>query len=295
MTPTSRSAVTMLGLGEMGSALAATLVDAGHPVTVWNRTAGRAGDVTGRGAVEAASVPEAIDASPLVVACLFDRASVHEALDPFVRHLAGRDLVNLTTTTPEQARDLARWADVHSIALLDGGIMATPPMIGEPGASILYSGSADVFHRHRSVLDAWAESTYVGNDAGLASLWDLAMLAGMYTMFAGFAHGAAMVASAGVSATDFAASATPFIAAMTASFADFAAVVDNGDYAGPHQQSLEFSSLHNIVDASVDAGVRPDVVDAVQRMIRRQIDAGFGRQGFARIFEDLRSPGRTAA
>lgn len=110
-------------------------------------------------------------------------------------------------------------------------------------------------------------------------------------MFAGFAHGAAMVASAGVTATEFATLATPFIAAMTGSFAEFAKVVDSGDYAAPGQQSLEFSDLGKLVEASVDAGIRPDVIDAVQGLIRRQISAGHGKDGFARIYEEIRSVG----
>ncbi len=73
-------------------------------------------------------------------------------------------------------------------------------------------------------------SAYFGEDAGLASLYDLALLAGMYVMFAGFMQGAAMVAPAGVSAREFAARAAPWLTAMTGSFQGFAEVIDGGDY-----------------------------------------------------------------
>ena len=75
---------------------------------------------------------------------------------------------------------------------LDGGIMAVPEMIGGPGSSILYSGSATVYEQYKPLLQLWGASTYFGEDAGPASLYDLALLAGMYVMFAGFLHGAAM-------------------------------------------------------------------------------------------------------
>jgi 3-hydroxyisobutyrate dehydrogenase-like beta-hydroxyacid dehydrogenase len=235
---------TVLGLGAMGSTLATTLIDAGHPTTVWNRSAVKAGPLVVRGATAAGSTEAAVRASPLVVACLFDHASVHEVLDPIAGSLRGRSLVNLTTRTPDA---------------------------------------------HRARLDLWGESTYFGSDAGMASLYDLAMLSGMYAMFAGFMHGAAMVGSEGISATEFATRATPFLAAMPGGFAGFAATIDAKDYGGEGQQSLEFSDLSQLIAASTEQGVSAEVLQPVHQMIRRQIAGGHGKEGFARIFEELRS------
>ncbi|MDR7383611.1 NAD(P)-dependent oxidoreductase [Promicromonospora iranensis] len=293
MTDPQGAGVTVLGLGAMGSALATTLLDAGHAVTVWNRTSARAVDLSARGAQAASSIGAAVAANPLIVACLLDHASVHETLDPVIAGMRGSTLVNLTTTTPNEARELATWAAGHGVDHLDGAIMATPPMIGTPEASILYSGSRDVFDASRPVLDRWATSTYDGADAGLASLVDLAMLSGMYSMFAGFLHGAAMAGSVGISATEFAARATPFLSAMTDGFEHFAGVIDGGDYAVPGQQSLDFSDLSHIVRASEEQGVRPTTIAAVQELISEQIADGHGAEGFARIYESLRAE-RTA-
>ena len=89
-----------------------------------------------------------------------------------------------------------------------------PDMIGGPGSAVFFSGDRHVFEAHEELLGLWGEATWFGPDAGLAALYDLAILAGMYVMFAGFLHGAAMVAPAGISAADFAARAAPFLAAM---------------------------------------------------------------------------------
>ncbi|MBB5076488.1 NAD(P)-dependent oxidoreductase [Nonomuraea endophytica] len=281
--------VSVLGLGAMGGALAGALVKAGHQTTVWNRSPGKADDLVALGARNAATAGDAVLAGPLVIACLLDHASVHEVLDPLAGELAGRTLVNVTTTSPAQSRELAEWADRAGIAYLDGGIMAVPHMIGQPGSSILYSGSAEVFERYKPLLDLWGTSTYFGEDAGLASLYDLALLAGMYVMFAGFMHGAAMVAPAGVTAGEFASMAAPWLSAMTGSFQGFAAVVDGGDYTVAGQQSLEFSNLNDLVAASAEQGVSTEVIGMVQTLVRRQIDAGHGQEGFARIIESIRN------
>ncbi|RII19728.1 3-hydroxyisobutyrate dehydrogenase [Streptomyces sp. YIM 130001] len=286
-----KPAVSVLGLGEMGRELAGSLIDAGHPTTVWNRSPGKADDLVARGAQPAGDARSAIEAAELVVVCLLDHASVHEVLDPHVDALAGRTVVNVTTTAPDQSQKSAAWASAAGIVYVDGGIMATPGMIGQPGSSILYSGSAEGFEQYRTVLELWGESVHLGEDAGLAPLYDLALLAGMYVMFAGFLHGAAMVAPAGVTAREFAGRSAPLLAAMTGAFQGFGEVVDGGDYTVAGQQSLEFSSLDDMLAATAAQGVSTEVVEMVQTLIRRQIDAGHGKEGFARIIESMRRPG----
>lgn len=290
MTTDNSVRVSVLGLGAMGTALAGALVKAGYTTTCWNRSPGKADELVAHGAEVAPTARDAVLAGRLVVVCLLDHASVHEVLDPLSDELTGRTLVNVTTTSPAQSREFAEWAARAGVAYLDGGIMAVPDMIGRPGASILYSGSADVFDEYKSLLELWGTSTYFGEDAGLASLYDLALLAGMYVMFAGFLHGAAMVAPAGVTAGEFAALAAPWLTAMTGGFQGFAEVIDGGDYTVAGQQSLVFSDLGDLVAASADQGIGTEVVDMVQRLIQRQIDAGHGDEGFARIIESMRQP-----
>lgn len=289
MTTNGNTPVSVLGLGAMGTALAAALVRGGYDTSVWNRSPAKVETLVAQGATAATTAGDAVRSSRVVVACLLDHASVHEVLDPLLGDLAGRTLVNLTTTTPAQARELAAWATAAGIEYLDGGIMAVPHMIGQPGSSILYSGSSAAFDRYKALLDLWGASTFFGEDAGLASLYDLALLGSMYVMFTGFLHGAAMVAPAGISAREFADLAAPWLTAMTGGFQGFAAVIDGGDYTVEGQQSLEFSDLSYIMAASSEQGIGTDVIGMVQRLIRHQIDLGHGKEGFARIIESIKT------
>lgn len=281
--------VTVLGLGAMGSALAAALLGSGRSVTAWNRTPGRATALVDRGADEAGSVRDAVLASPVVIACLLKHSSVTETLGPLADDLRGRTLVNVTTTTPSEARELASWAAEHGIDYLDGAIMAVPSMIGSRAGQIFYSGSRAAYDALLPTLDVWATSEYHGADAGRASLVDLAMLSGMYQMFAGFFHGAAMAGAMGMSATDFAARQAPFLAAMTEELAGYAKVIDGGDYTVAGQQSLDFSDLTHIVRASEEERVDPTPIATVQALIDAQVAAGHGSEGFARVYESLRA------
>ena len=72
--------VSIIGLGAMGSALAAAFLKGDHPTTVWNRSAGKADALVARGAVRASTVADAVAASKLVVVCLLNYDTVYEAL-----------------------------------------------------------------------------------------------------------------------------------------------------------------------------------------------------------------------
>ncbi|MBL1076933.1 NAD(P)-dependent oxidoreductase [Nocardia sp. 2] len=281
--------VTVLGLGAMGKALAATFLTGGVSATVWNRTAGRDAELVAAGAVGAGSVAEAIDNGEVIIAVLLDHASVHQTLDPVVSQLRGKRLINLTSTAPEESRELARWADEHGIEFLDGGIMAVPSMIGTPASSILYSGDKALFEAHRATLELLGTAEFLGDDPGLAALYDFSLLSGMYMMFAGFFHGAAMMSSAGVSAQEFAQRAVPWVTAMAQGFPGYAGAIDSRDYSA-EVQHLEFqqAAVNAIVRASRDAGVATDLIAPIAELIDRQIRAGHGAAAFARTIEELR-------
>ncbi|MGK8503775.1 NAD(P)-dependent oxidoreductase [Nocardia asiatica] len=289
MADTTKTPVTILGLGAMGQALATTFLKAGLPTTVWNRTPGKDTELLATGAAGAATVAEAIDAGGPIIAVLLDHASVHATLDPVADRLADRQLINLTSTAPDEARELAAWAARHDCHYLDGGIMAVPPMIGQPGASILYSGSRSVFDAHRDTLELVASAEYFGDDAGFASTYDFALLAAMYAMFGGFLHGAAMMRSVGVSAAEYGERAAAWVSAMTQSLSHLGAVIDSGVYTDP-VQSIAFhkSALDAITRASRDANVTLDFVAPLKTLLDRQVADGHGALGFERTFEELR-------
>ncbi|MFH9606553.1 NAD(P)-dependent oxidoreductase [Streptomyces sp. NPDC017448] len=221
-TSPSPTPLTLLGLGAMGAALARTWLAAGHPLTVWNRSPGRTAELAAAGARTASTAAEAVAASPLVVTCLLDDASVRETLAG--ADLTGKDLVDLTTSTPAESRARAAWANERGARFLDGGVMAVPPMIGVPeaGGYVFYSGSRELFDAHRAVLAVPAATRYVGADPGLAALQDVALLSAMTAMFAGARHAAALVADAEIDRKAFGALVADWLAAMAPATAAYA-------------------------------------------------------------------------
>ncbi|MFD8378624.1 NAD(P)-dependent oxidoreductase [Streptomyces sp. NPDC059679] len=287
----SDTPVTVLGLGDMGTALARALLKAGFRTTVWNRTAAKAEALVPEGALRAATVAEAVEASPLVVVCLLDHDSVRDTLDPVARVLTGKAVANLTSGTPRQAREMAAWAADQGADYLDGGIMAVPPMIATPAAFVLYSGSREVFDAHRAALDALARSEYLGEDAALASLHDIALLSGMYGMFTGILHAYALIRSEDIKATDFAPLLGRWLNAMSGAVAGYAEKIDSGDHARGVVSNLAMQSagFGHLIEAAEEQGVSPELLSPLGPLMARRVADGHGHEDLSGLVELLRT------
>lgn len=293
MTSDNRAPVTVIGLGSMGSALAKSFVAVGHPTTVWNRTPEKADDLVAAGAVRAATVAEAVAASELVVVCVLDYHAMRELFDPLGDALSGRTVVNLTSGTPEEARETAAWAAERGFDYVDGAIMAIPPMIGSEEALIFYGGPRAVYDAHSASLTTIAGAgTYLGEDAGLPSLYDVALLGLMWTTWAGFMHSLALVKSENVSAEAFLPYAQAwFEHVISPEVPGIAGQVDAGEY--PDEGSalgMQAIAIEHLVDASRAQGVDAALPEFLKQRAQEAIKRGHAGSGFGSLFEVLRKP-----
>ncbi|MGX5181682.1 NAD(P)-dependent oxidoreductase [Streptomyces avermitilis] len=284
-----KTSVTMLGLGAMGTALARTWLAAGHPLTVWNRTPTRATALAAEGARVADSAAEAVAANTLVIVCLLDDSSVDEVLAGI--DLADTDLVNLTTSTPAQARARAEWANESGARYLDGGIMAVPPMIGVPeaGSYVFYSGSRELFERHQETLGVPAGTTYVGMDAGFAALHDMALLSAMYGMFAGAAHAFALIHKEDIDPTSLAPMLADWLVAMAPAVHQTADHLRSGDYTKGvvYTLAMQVAGTPTFLSTAEQQGVSPELLSPYFELMRRRLAEGSGEEDLTGVINLL--------
>ncbi|MEV6998491.1 NAD(P)-binding domain-containing protein [Streptomyces sp. NPDC093982] len=285
------SAVTVLGLGPMGRALAGAFLAGGLRTTVWNRTPGRDAELLGRGATGALSAAEAVGASELVVVCVvnYDAADAVLRQDAVTGALKGRTVVNLTADTPARARDTAAWAAAHGIRYLDGAIMTPATTIGTSDAVFLHSGPVDRYREHRPVLDVLGGThTHLGEDIGRAAAYDIALLDIFWTAMSGYAHALAVARAEGITARELAPFAQGIGAILPPLFEELAGEVDDGTYSGElNPITSAVSSMAHIVEASESHGIDAGVMRAAEGQARRVVGLGHGTDGFIRVAELL--------
>lgn len=134
------SSVTIIGLRLMGQALASALLQAGHHVTVGNRTESKADALVAEGAVLAPSITDALQAGSLVIICVTDYQAVRELLSASDARFDGQLWITLTSGGSTQTREAAGSAERRGASDVDGVIMAIPLAIGTADATILLSG-----------------------------------------------------------------------------------------------------------------------------------------------------------
>lgn len=293
MSERTKPHVTVLGLGRMGAAIAAAFLDSGHPTTVWNRTAAKAGTLVARGAVRAATVTEAVIAAPLVIAPLLDHEAVRQALAPAASELHGRTLVNLANSTPDQARELAAWASGHGADYLDGAMLALPDTVATPDGFFLYSGSRRAFTTHRRELEVMAPAHYFGTDPGAAEVHDLALLGTGYAALTGFLHSAALLASVGTTPETFAPLAARWLHGMAEFLPELAREAGTATYTdGVSTVDLNRAGVDSLIGLSTAAGVASDVHEPLKVLLDRRSADGHGQDSFSSVYELLRGARR---
>jgi 3-hydroxyisobutyrate dehydrogenase-like beta-hydroxyacid dehydrogenase len=284
-------AVTVLGLGPMGRALAGAFLDAGVRVTVWNRTPGRDRELLDRGATAAASAAEAVAASALTVVCVvnYDAADAVLRQDPVTDALKGRTVVNLCADTPARARDTAEWADAHGIRYLDGAIMSMTTTIGTPEAVVIYSGPEDLYREHLPVLEALGGThTHLGEDFGRAAAYDIALLDIFWTAMSGYAHALAIARAEGITARELLPHAQGIGAIMSPLFEEFAGDADDGTYSGElNPITSAVSTMAHIIETSESHGIDASLMRAAEGQARRVVGLGHGTDGITRVTELL--------
>ncbi|PAZ14258.1 6-phosphogluconate dehydrogenase [Streptomyces sp. SA15] len=284
--------VTVLGLGLMGQALAGAFLRGGHPTTVWNRTKARAEPLVAQGARLADSAADAVTATPLVVVCVSDYTAVHELLDPLGDALDGRVLVNLTSGTSQQARETAAWTARRGIAYLDGAIMSVPQAVGTADAVILYSGPRSAFDPHESTLRSLgAGTTYLGDDHGLSSLYDVAALGLMWSILNGFLQGTALLGAAGVDASGFAPLAKQTTETVAGWLTGYAQQIDDGAYPALDATiDTHLAAMEHLVHESESLGVSAELPAFIKALTDRAVADGNGGAGYAAMIEQFRKP-----
>ena len=194
--------VGFCGLGTMGGAMAANLRRVGFPLTVWNRSAGRAAELLELRAVQGASPAAVAEASDVVVICVSDSPDVEAVLFGPEGVSAGASpgtlVVDCSTISPTASRDFAARLAAQGVAMVDAPVSGGSEGAQKATLTIMVGGEPADVERARPVLEAMGRSvTHMGPlGAGQATkAVNQVMLCGTYL---GVAEGLVLAIRAGL-------------------------------------------------------------------------------------------------
>ena len=150
--------IALLGLGLMGSGMAGRLLDAGYPLTVWNRTPDKTQALADRGAKVAQSPRQAVAGATVVISMLADVPVCRDVWlgrgEAILGTAPGTVLVESSTITVEWIEELDRAANEHGCELVDAPVTGSKPQAAAGQLLFLAGGSSAALDSITPILKA---------------------------------------------------------------------------------------------------------------------------------------------
>ncbi|MCB9137429.1 MAG: NAD(P)-dependent oxidoreductase [Caldilineaceae bacterium] len=164
-----------LGMGIMGRGMAANLLKAGYPVTVWNRTAERCAPLVEQGAGQAADIGAAVADADVILYCLSDDAAVTDLVfgpgGVLENVREGQIVIDLTTLHPDTSRAEAAAYAERGVRFLDAPVFGSKNEAAAGGLWIVVGGDRTLYDEMLPILEAMSETThYMGGNGMGASM-----------------------------------------------------------------------------------------------------------------------------
>ena len=285
----------LIGLGNMGSAVAERLLDAGYDLVVHNRSREKTEPAVARGAAAAASVAELAARSGVVLTSLSDDAALESVAASVVGAAGpGTVLVDMSTVSPRASARVASVAERGSVGYLRAPVSGNPSVVRAGNLTFIVSGPAGVLEQVEPVLRAIGSTIHVVGDGEQARVVKLAVnlvIAGLAQLMS---EALVLAEASGVSRESLletlgdSAAGAPFVKYKTEPLL-------RDDYSATFTSSLMEKDLDLVLEAAEAGDVRLPLAGELKAIIRSAIEAGYGEDDFMALFLHLRSPSHQEA
>lgn len=195
-----------LGLGIMGSGMAANLLKAGFSVTVWNRNAAKCQPLVDAGATQAATPADVAAASDITFAMLADPAAALEvALGPFgvVEGMGpGKGYVDMSTVDVPTTVSIAAAVNEAGGKFLEAPVSGTKKPAIDGTLIILAGGDHELYEQALPALEKMGKKVVFLGETGNGARMKLVVNMVMGGMMAIFCEGVALSDRCGLQKTD---------------------------------------------------------------------------------------------
>lgn len=276
-----------IGLGNMGTAMAERLLDAGYQLVVYNRTPEKADALAARGAAVAETPADLLEQVDLVLTSLAD----DEALEAVAAQVlgsahAGTTLVDVSTVSPAASARVASVADAASVDYLRAPVSGNPTVVRAGNLTFIVSGPRDAFERAEDVIRAIGPTIHYvgkGEEARVVKLAINLMIAGLAQMMA---EALVLGEAAGVDRATLldvmgsSAAGAPFVKYKTEPLL-------RDDYSATFTTALMEKDLDLILEAASAAEVELPLAKAIRPLLRAASEGGYADHDFMALFLQL--------
>lgn len=278
----------LIGLGNMGTAIAERVLEAGYPLVVHNRTPEKAQPYVDRGATLAETPGELADQVDVVLTSLADdEAFEHVAEKVLAAARPSSVLVDLSTVSPAVSARVASLADEASVDYLRAPVSGNPTVVRAGNLTLMVSGPREALERVEPVLRAIGPTIHhVGNaeEARVVKLAINLMIAGLAELMAealvlGEASGVSREALLEVMGSS--AAGAPFVEYKTEPL-----LAD--DFSATFTTALMEKDIDLVLDTGRRSEVTLPLAQHLKALLRAAVEAGYADDDFMALYLNLR-------
>jgi 3-hydroxyisobutyrate dehydrogenase len=270
--------IAFLGTGLMGAGFVRHLLETGHQVTVWNRSAEKARALEAAGARVAESAAAAVEGASRVHLSLSDDASVDSVLEPLAG-VIGPDVwvVDHTTTapTPTRAR-AARWAERHRRFAHAPVFMAPANCLAGTGIMLLSGPEATHQALEPHLKTMTGQLVYLGGAPERAAAFKLFGNLTLLVMLGALGDVNRLAHACGIPTAEAFALFSSFNPG--AALPMRAAKIASGDTTASFELSMARKDLRLMIEEAEAGGISLKVAPAVAALLDEGIAAGLGAE-----------------
>ena len=281
--------ISVIGLGAMGSALAATLLANGYQVTVWNRSPAKAEPLQATGAVLAESAEAALAASPATIICIKSHVQTIELLEDPGTALDGKTVIELSTGGAEEAEKLAAILSQNGASWMIGIINAYPTAIGKAETVLTMVGESATWQSwQQAITTLGGSSRHVGTEPGMLA----ALFAALFTTRQGFMfgmiYGGLVCKQAGIPLDVFTEQIPVSLGVLPSYYQYFADTVPGGNFDNPPASMATYAAaLDDALSTFKATGTAAELPQLFSDLAHQGVDAGLEDQALTALVELL--------
>jgi len=271
--------VGFLGLGKMGAVMAPRFIEAGFPLTVWNRSAEKTEPLAAAGANVAATPAAVTDQADVVISMLRDDAAAEQVFLGDYGLLStkadGRLFIEMSTLRPATARALASRCTESSAAFIDAPVSGTVGPAKEGKLMALVGGSAADLKRAQPVLEVLTRRIVHAGPVGQGAMLKLALNLALAVYWQSLAEAAALGRAGGLELATILDAMADSGAAARVLPAKIPLILEGSNYAAFDVATME-KDAKSILETGIEFGVPMPTISAALASYASAHAAGLG-------------------
>ncbi|MEX0269353.1 NAD(P)-dependent oxidoreductase [Leptolyngbyaceae cyanobacterium UHCC 1019] len=289
--------IGFIGIGLMGLPMAQRLLEAGLPLTVYNRTPGKLEELKEKGAAIAPTPTTLIHDCDCIILMLTNAAAVQEMLlsETNRAYLIGKTVIQMSTIAPSESRAIGEKVVAAGGEYLEAPVLGSIPEAKVGKLIVMVGSTSKQFETYQPILSHFGSTVRLIGDVGTASALKLALNQLIGSLTAAFATSLSFIQKEGVDVKQFM-EILRGSALYAPTFDKKLQRMRDQNYANPNFPTKHLAKDMKLFQAEAEPlGLDIHLPAAVNQILLEAINRGFAEADYCALFAVMNQTAKSAS